>query len=68
MTDQTLKKAQDIKRTIAALESELEKFNDKNKPVHGINVFLPNCDNLIEDVRKVFVGYLNEYNEDFRKL
>lgn len=68
MTDQQLKQAQDLKRTIAALESELEKFNDKNKPVHGINVFLPNCGNLIEDVRLVFLKQWNEYNDKFRKL
>lgn len=68
MTDQTLKAAQDLKRTIAALESELEKFNDKNKPGHGISVFIPNCGNLIEDVRKVFMEYLNEFNEHFRRL
>lgn len=68
MTDQQLKAAQDLKRIIAALESELEKFNDKNKPVHGISVFIPNVGNLIDDVRKVFDEYLNEFNEDFRRL
>lgn len=68
MTDQQLQQAQGLKRIIAALESELEKFNDKNKPIHGISVFIPNCGNLIEDVRKVFTEYLNEYNDKFRKL
>jgi len=68
MTDQTLKAAQDIKRIIATLESEFEKFNDKNKPVHGINVFIPNVGELIDDVKQVFDKHLNEYNEKFRKL
>ena len=68
MTDQTLKAAQELKRIIATLESELEKFNDKNKPVHGINVFIPNVGELIDDVKQVFDKHLNEYNEKFRKL
>lgn len=66
MTDQQLKAAQGLKRTIAALENELEKFNTPSR--QGINVFLPDCGDLIEDVRKVFVEYLNEFNEDFRRL
>ena len=66
MTDAKLKQAQGLKRTIAALESELEKFD--NIQPHGINVFIHNCGNMIEDVRKVFVEYLNEFNEDFRRL
>lgn len=68
MTDQQLKAAQDLKRIIATLDGELEKFNDKNKPVHGINVFIPNVGELIEDVKQVFIKHLNEYNEKFRKL
>ena len=66
MTDQQLKAAQDIKRTIAALNNELDKFSKPSQ--QGINVFLPNCGNLIEDVRKVFVEYVNEFNEDFKRL
>lgn len=66
MTDQQLKEAQDLKRTIAALNNELDKFSKPSQ--QGINVFLPNCGNLIEDVRKVFVEYVNEFNEDFRRL
>lgn len=67
MTDEKLKQAQDIKRTIATLENELEKFGSP-RPVQGINVFLPNCGNLIEDVRKVFVEYKEEFNDLFKKL
>lgn len=67
MTDQTLKKAQELKRIIATLEGELEKFGTP-RPVQGINVFLPNVGELIEDVKLVFVKHLNEYNEKFRKL
>lgn len=67
MTDQTLKKAQELKRIIATLEGELEKFGNP-RPVQGINVFLPNCGNLIEDVRKVFIEYKDEFNEIFEKL
>jgi len=66
MTDKTLKQAQDIKRTIAALESELEKFD--NIQPHGINVFLPNVGTLIEDVKQVFEKHLNEYNKKFKEL
>jgi len=68
MTDKQLKQAQDLKRTIAMLENELEKFCNKNRPKDGINVFLPDCGNLIEDVRNVFEEYKNEFNEIFRKL
>jgi len=67
MTDEKLKAAQDLKRTIAALDNELEKFGNP-RPVQGINVFLPNCGNLIEDVRKVFIEYKEEFNEIFEKL
>ena len=66
MTDQTLKKAQELKRIIATLEGELEKFNNANPS--GINVYLPNVGELIDDVKQVFVEHLNEYNEKFRKL
>jgi UDP-N-acetylmuramyl tripeptide synthase len=66
MTDKQLKQAQDLKRTIAMLENELEKL-DQNHPI-GINVFLPDCGNLIEDVRNVFEEYKQEFNEIFRKL
>ena len=68
MTDQQLKTGQELKRIIATLDGELEKFNDKNKPVHGINVFIPNVGELIDDVKQVFIKHLNEYNEKFRKL
>lgn len=68
MTDQQLKQAQALKRTIAVLESELEKFANKNRPKDGINVFLPNVGTLIEDVGKVFSKHLEMYNEKFRKL
>lgn len=67
MTDEKLKSAQDIKRTIATLDGELEKFGSP-RPVQGINVFLPNVGELIDDVKQVFVKHLNEYNEKFRKL
>lgn len=67
MTEQILKQAQDLKRTIAALNNELEKFGSP-RPIQGINVFLPNCGNLIEDVRKVFIEYKEEFNEIFEKL
>ena len=68
MTDQQLKQAQELKRIIATLEGELEKFNDKNKPVHGINVFIPNVGELIDDVKQVFDRHLNEYNKKFKEL
>lgn len=68
MTDEKLKQAQDIKRIIATLEGEFEKLSSKNKPVQGVNVFVPNVGMLIEDVKQVFVKHLNEYNEKFRKL
>lgn len=68
MTEEQLRKAQDLKRIIFALESELEKLNDKNKPVHGISVFIPNVGTLIEDVRQVFLIQLDLFNEKFRKL
>lgn len=66
MTDEKLKQAQDIKRTIAALNNELDKFSKPSQ--QGINVFLPNCGELIEDVKQVFIKHLNEYNKKFKEL
>lgn len=66
MTDQQLKQGQEIKRTIATLESELEKFSSKNPA--GLNVYLPNVDTLIDDVRQVFVEHLAMYNKKFKEL
>ena len=68
MTDQQLAKAQDLKRIIATISGELEKCNGKNKPVQGINVFLPNVGTLIDDVKQVFAKHLNEYNKQFKEL
>ena len=66
MTDAQLKQAQDIKRTIAALESELEKFN--NVQPTGINVFIPNVGNLIENVKIDFLRQLDKQNIRFKEL
>ena len=66
MTDKQLKAAQEIKRTIAALDNELEKFDKVQS--NGISIFLPDCGNLIEDVRKVFLEYKEEFNELFKEL
>lgn len=68
MTDQQLKKAQELKRIISSLEGEIEKCNGKNKPVQGINVFLPNLGTLIDDVKQVFETHLEMYNKQFRDL
>lgn len=68
MTDQQLKQAQALKRTIAAISGELDKCNGKNKPVQGINVFLPNVGTLIDDVGKVFAKHLEMYNKKFKEL
>lgn len=66
MTDQQLQQAQDIKRTIAQLVGELEKFSSSHP--QGINVFLPNVGTLIEDVRKVFLAHREMYNKKFKEL
>ena len=66
MTDKQLKQAQDLKRTIAMLENELEKL-DQNHTI-GINVFLPNVGTLITDVKQVFTKHMEMYNDKFRKL
>jgi hypothetical protein len=68
MTDQQLAKAQDLKRIIATISGELDKCNGKNKPVQGINVFLPNVGTLIDDVGQVFSKHLEMYNKKFREL
>lgn len=68
MTEQQLQQGQDLKRIIATLEGELEKLSSKNKPVQGVNVFVPNVGMLIEDVKQVFVKHLNEYNKKFKEL
>ena len=68
MTDQQLKQAQEIKRIIATIEGELEKFDGKHLPTQGINVFLPNVGTLIEDVRQVFVDHRGLYNNKFKEL
>lgn len=67
MTDEKLKQAQDLKRTIATLENELEKFGSP-RPVQGINVFLPNASTLIEDVRQVFIIHRDMFNKQFKEL
>ena len=66
MTDQELKQGQELKRIIATLESEIDKFSKKNPS--GMNVYLPNCDTLIEDVKQVFVEHLAMYNKKFKEL
>ena len=68
MTDQQLKQAQALKRIIAAISGELDKCNGKNKPVQGINVFLPNVGTLIDDVGQVFSKHLEMYNKKFKEL
>lgn len=68
MTDQQLAKAQELKRIIAAISGELDKCNGKNKPVQGINVFLPNVGTLIDDVGQVFSKHLEMYNKKFKDL
>jgi hypothetical protein len=68
MTDQQLKQAQDLKRIIATLESEIDKINGKNKPVQGINVFIPNVGSLISDVGEVYEKHLEMYNKKFKEL
>lgn len=66
MTDEKLKQAQDIKRTIAQLEGELEKFD--NVQPNGINVFLPNVGTLIENVKLDFLKQLDIQNKKFKEL
>lgn len=66
MTDEKLKQAQDLKRTIALLDSELENFGNTNGS--SINVNLHNVGTLIEDVKQVFIKHLNEYNKKFKEL
>ena len=68
MTDKQLKQAQELKRIIATLESELDKIKDKNKPVHGINVFIPNVGSLISDVGDVYEKHLAMFNKKFKEL
>ena len=66
MTDQQLKQGQELKRIIATLESELEKFQSDNPA--GFNVYLPKLDTLIDDVKQVFVKHLAMYNKKFKEL
>lgn len=66
MTDQQLKTGQDLKRIIATLEGELEKFNDPNQS--GINVYLPNVGTLIDRVKIDFVKQLELYKQKFKEL
>lgn len=66
MTDEQLKKGQEIKRTISTLDGELEKFEGKHPD--GINVYLPNVGTLIDDVRKVFLAHKEMFNRQFKEL
>ena len=66
MTDQTLKQAQDLKRIIATLEGELEKF--ENVQPTGINVFIPNVGTLIENVKLDYIKQLVKYKNQFKEL
>lgn len=68
MTDQQLKKAQELKRIIATLEGEIEKFNGKTLPTQGINVFIPNVGTLIENVKLDFLKQLEIQNKKFKEL
>lgn len=66
MTDEQLKKGQELKRIISTLDGELEKFEGKQP--NGINVYLPNVGSLIEDVRKVFLAHKEMFNRQFKEL
>ena len=66
MTDQQLEKAQNLKRTIAVLESELEKFKSDNP--NGINVYIPNVGMLIENVKLDFIKQLEKLKIQFKEL
>lgn len=66
MTDQQLKQAQELKRIIATLESELEKFDNVNPS--GINVYLPNVGTLIERVKIDLLRQLDMFNRQFKEL
>ena len=66
MTDQTLKQAQDLKRIIATLDGELEKF--ENVQPTGINVYVPNVGTLIENVKLDFIKQLEKYKIQFKEL
>ena len=68
MTDQQLKQAQELKRIIATLDGELDKIKGKNKPVQGINVFIPNVGSLISDVGEVYEKHLAMFNDKFKRL
>lgn len=68
MTDEQLKDGNELKRKMATLEGEIEKFNVKSLPEQGINVYLPNVGTLIEDVKQVFEKHLKEFNDKFKRL
>lgn len=66
MTDQQLKAAQELKRIIATLEGELEKF--ENVQPTGINVYVPNVGTLIENVKLDYIKQLEKYKIQFKEL
>lgn len=66
MTDQQLRQAQELKRIIALLEGELEKFDNVNPS--GINVFLPNVWTLIERVKIDLQRQLDMLNRKLKEL
>ena len=66
MTDQQLAKAQELKRIIAVLESELEKFKSDNP--NGINVYIPNVGVLIENVKIDYLKQLDKLKIQFKEL
>ena len=66
MTDQQLKQAQELKRIIAVLESELEKFNSDNP--NGINVYIPNVGVLIENIKTDYLKQLEKLKIQFKEL
>lgn len=66
MTDQQLKQAQELKRIIATLEGELEKFDNVNPS--GVNVYLPNVGTLIERVKIDLLRQLDMFNRQFKEL
>lgn len=68
MTDEQLARGQEYQRKIKQLTEELDKFSSKRPAGKGINIYLPDMDTLIEDVKQVFIEHLNDYKDKFKKL
>ena len=66
MTEQALKRGQELKREIDMLNDCIESFDKANQA--GVCIVFPNDGKLLEDIKKIVIERLRKLNEQFSKL